>query len=170
MKPVIVTERLQLREMEAEDAPFMYKLFNSPGWIQFIGDRNIQSIADAKDHILDRYISMYDRFGFGLWLVEMKNENISIGTCGLIKRPNLDHIDLGFAFLPQFQGQGYAFEAASACLKYGYDELRTEKIVAITIPDNQRSINLLQKLGMQNSGPAGLPDDEVCILFEPRDR
>ncbi|NNF35908.1 MAG: GNAT family N-acetyltransferase [Saprospiraceae bacterium] len=170
MKPIIITERLQLREMEAEDAPFMYQLFNSPGWIQFIGDRNIQTIADAKDHILDRYISMYDRFGFGLWLVELKNEQTPIGTCGLIKRPNLDHIDLGFAFLPQFHGHGYAFEAASACLKYGNEELKVEKIIAITIPDNQRSINLLHKLGMQNVGPAGLPDDEVCILFEPRDR
>lgn len=170
MKTIIVTERLKLREMDVEDAPFMYQLLNSPGWIQFIGDRNIRSLEDARAHILDRYISMYKKHGFGLWLVILKNDHTPIGTCGLIKRPHIDHIDVGYAFLLQYQGKGYAYEAAASCIKYGYDQLKAGKIVAITAADNQRSINLLNKLGMENKGPAGLPNDRECILFEPRVR
>ena len=170
MKRIMETERLRLREMTEEDAPFMYKLLNSPGWLKFIGDRNIQSIDDARDHIIEKYISMYDRFGFGLWLVEIKYQSIPIGTCGLIKRPELEDVDIGFAFLPEFTGQGYAYEAAKATMQYGEDQLKLERIVAITIPQNSRSINLLKKLGLEMTGNAGIPKDKDCVIFEPRAR
>ncbi len=170
MKQIIETERLLLREMNEEDAPFMFDLLNSPGWLEFIGDRKINTLDDARNHINQKYISMYEKFGFGLWLVENKEDGISIGTCGLIKRPQLDDVDIGFAFMQEFTGMGYAYEAASATMKYGKERLNIDKIVAITVIENKRSIKLLNKLGLKFAGNAGFPDDEECILFEPSER
>lgn len=91
---------------------------------------------------------MYERFGFGLYLTELKDEGVPIGLCGLLKRDTLDDVDVGFAFLPRFWSKGYAFESASAVMAYGRSVLGLERIVAITAPDNESSIRLLEKLGM----------------------
>ena len=164
---VIQTERLVLRHLEEGDASFMYKLFNEPSWIKFIGDRNILTVEDALIHMKEKYISSYKENGFGLYLVEIKTSKIPIGVCGLIKRPALENVDIGFALLPEYTGYGYAFEAAEGCLTYGYEKLQLNKIVAITIPENARSIKLLEKLGMCNAGNPGLKDKKDCILFVP---
>ena len=164
---VIETERLILRQLNAGDASFMLSLLNDPSWIKYIGDRNINTIEEAKDHIEKKYISSYNKNGFGLYLVELKDKLISIGVCGLINRPSLEDVDIGFAFMPEYTGSGYAYEAAKATMAYGYEKLNLERIVAITIAENERSINLLKKLGLRNSGNAGIPDDADCILFVP---
>jgi len=132
-----------------DDAPFIFELVNDESWLRFIGDRGVQTLADAQRYILNGPVEMYTRFGFGLWLVETRDGNTPIGICGLIKRESLDDVDLGFAFLPGYRGKGYAFEAASAALIYGKTALGLERIVAITTPDNHRSAKLLVKLGFR---------------------
>jgi RimJ/RimL family protein N-acetyltransferase len=92
---------------------------------------------------------MYARLGFGLYLTELKEEGVSIGICGLIKRDSLEDVDIGFAFLPRFWAKGYAYESASAVMAYGKQALGLKRIVAITSPDNQSSAKLLEKLGLQ---------------------
>ena len=170
MNKILETDRLLLRELTEGDAAFMYELLNSDGWLKFIGDRNISSVQDAKNHLLNNYIKMYEDHGFGLWAVVRKEDQVVIGTCGLIKRPSLPNIDIGFAFLPQYAGQGFAYEAAAATMNYGYSVIGTKKIVAITIPENDRSIKLLTKIGLVHDVSATIPDDPKCILFVPRDR
>jgi ribosomal-protein-alanine N-acetyltransferase len=107
------TDRLILRELTVEDAPFILELVNDPDWRHFIGDRGIRTLVDAGAYILGGPVAMYRRLGFGLWHVALKDQT-PIGICGLIKRDTLDHVDIGFAFLPGFRGRGYAYEAASA--------------------------------------------------------
>jgi len=91
----------------------------------------------------------YSVNGFGLSMVELKNTHTPIGMCGLIKRDNLPDIDIGFAFLEEFMGNGYAFEIAQATINFAKENLQKETILAITIPTNVRSINLLKKIGMK---------------------
>lgn len=145
---VLETERLILRWLSAEDAAFMLELVNDPGWLRFIGDRGVHTLEDARDYILNGPVAMYRRAGFGMYMVELKQSVTPIGICSLIERVGLEDIDIGFAFLPAFCGQGYAYESASAMMTYAQDTLGLNRVVAITAPDNQRSISLLTKLGL----------------------
>ena len=144
---VLQTERLSIRRLSIEDAPFILELVNEPSWIRFIGDRGVRSLDAARAYLLKGPIAMYERCGFGLYLVARKDDGVPLGMCGLIQRDALPDVDIGFAFLPRYWGKGYALEAAAAVLAYGRSALGLGRIVAITSPDNQSSIKLLEKIG-----------------------
>lgn len=144
---ILETERLILRWLSVDDSEFMLELLNDPSWLRFIGDRGASTVDDARDYILSKVVAMYERVGFGLYLTELKNDGTPIGICGLIKRDSLEDVDIGFAFLPEFCGKGYAYESASAVMAFGKSVLGLNRIVAITSPDNDRSVSLLEKLG-----------------------
>lgn len=146
---VLETERLVLRWLTAEDAPFILELLNDPSWLRFIGDKGVRNLDDAHTYIRIGPRDMYRRLGHGLYLAELKDGGIPIGLCGLIKRDTLDDVDIGFAFLPQYRSQGYAHEAAAATLAYARNTLGMKRIVAITSPDNQASGRLLEKIGLR---------------------
>jgi RimJ/RimL family protein N-acetyltransferase len=146
---ILETERLILCRLNATHTAFIVELLNSPNWLQFIGDRGIRTQEDAMNYIVRGPEQSYDQNGFGLYLTKRKEDNVPIGMCGLIKRDTLPAPDIGFAFLPEFEGKGYGYESASAVLKYGRLELGIGDILAITDTDNIRSIRLLEKLGMQ---------------------
>jgi [ribosomal protein S5]-alanine N-acetyltransferase len=168
MKIVVETERLQLGHFSLYDAPFILELVNDPSWIQFIGDRGIHTLAQAEVYLQHGPMASYAENGFGLYLVRRTVDAMRLGMCGLVKRPSLPHVDIGFAFLPQFTGQGYAFEAATAVLHHAHHDLNLSPIVAITAPDNQRSVKLLEKCGLHFqemiSLGQGRPD---TMLFYP---
>jgi RimJ/RimL family protein N-acetyltransferase len=149
MHYIIETKRLGLRELTLEDTDFILHLLNSPGWIQFIGDRNVKTHQQAVNYLQQGPLQSYHENGFGLSLVEKKDDKTSIGMCGLLKRDSLANPDIGFAFLPDFQGQGYAFEIATATLAYATDRLSISKVWAITLANNLKSIRLLEKLGLR---------------------
>lgn len=164
MNTVLDTERLVLRKLDVSDADFIVELLNTPGWLQFIGDRNVKTAADAEWYILNGPVKSYNTNGFGLYAVSLKDGR-PIGMCGLIKRDTLEHIDIGFAFLPAHSGKGYAYEAAIATLDYARKDLGLDTIVAITTQDNVQSINLLKKIGLRFERLIQMPgDDEVLML------
>jgi ribosomal-protein-alanine N-acetyltransferase len=146
---VLETERLSLRRLTAEDAPFMLALLNEPSFLRFIGDRKVRTVDEARAYIQKGPAEMYARHGHGLYLASLKEDGTPAGMCGLIKRDGLEDVDIGFAFLPAFWGRGYASEAAAAVLEYGRKTLGLRRIVAITVPDNQSSIRLLEKIGLK---------------------
>jgi RimJ/RimL family protein N-acetyltransferase len=146
---VLETNRLVLRWISTDDAEFILELLNEPSWIQFIGDKGVRTLEDARNYILKGPFEMYARLGFGLYLVELKEGGIPIGISGLIKRDALEDVDIGFAFLPRFWAKGYAYESASAVMEYGKDVIGLNRIVAITSPNNHSSAKLLEKLGLQ---------------------
>ena len=166
MKYILETERLILREFIPADAAFILELVNSPGWLQFIGDRNIKTTDKAIAYLENGPIKSYAENGFGLAMVETKDHNIPIGMCGIIKRDNLDHPDIGFAFLPAYTGKGYAFEIANATLAYASGQLKLPTIYAITVPGNIRSISLLEKIGLKFIKKINAPkDNEELLLY-----
>ena len=160
------TDRLLLRWLDADDAGFILELLNEPPWIRYIGDKKVQTLQDAQRYIRNGPAAMYERLGFGLYLVQLKQGGEPIGICGLIKREALDDVDLGFAFLQRFWGNGYAFEAAAAIMAYGTSVLGLSRLVAILSPDNLRSHELLKRLGFRPEGEIRLgPDDKPVALY-----
>lgn len=146
---VLETNRLALRRISVDDAEFMLELLNDPSFVRYIGDRGVRTTDDGRKYIQTGPMESYERFGFGLYLVELKDTREAIGICGLLKRESLQDVDVGFALLPRFWSKGYAVEAVSAVLAYGRDTLGLKRIVAITSPDNVASINLLSKFGFR---------------------
>ncbi|WP_339650741.1 GNAT family N-acetyltransferase [uncultured Maribacter sp.] len=144
----IETERLYLKRAKFEDAHFIYELLNSDSWLKYIGDKKITTEKKAKDYIQKTLLEEYDKYRFGLLTVSLKDET-SIGLCGFLKRDYLEDADIGFAFLPEFEGMGYAYEAANAMMQYGQSELGLKRVLAICMETNQRSLQLLSKLGFK---------------------
>ncbi len=144
---ILETERLILREIIETDAEFILDLLNQPSFIKYIGDRNVRSVEQSRDFIESRFTKSYAENGFGLYLVELKKQQTPIGICGFVKRDTLPDADIGFAFLPQFCGKGYALESAEASMKFGKEKLNLKRVLAITTQNNESSGKLLGKIG-----------------------
>ena len=135
-------------------------------WLKFIGDRNVRTIADAESYIRKNYLSSYEKHGYGSYTVRLKDTGETIGACGLYKREGLDHPDIGFAFLSEFEGKGFGYESAEAVMNYAQNILGIHKILGFTTHYNTGSIKLLEKLGLQQSGTYYFKDDpEELLLF-----
>jgi RimJ/RimL family protein N-acetyltransferase len=162
---VIETERLLLKRMGAQDAPFMLQLLNEPSFIRNIGDRGVRTVDAARSYIAAGPVASYERFGFGLYLV-CARDGEPMGICGLLKRDALEDPDIGFAFLPPFWSQGYAFEAASAVKRHARDVFGLRRVVAIVDQDNSASIRLLEKLGFAFERMVRIhPDNDELVLM-----
>ncbi len=164
MTTIFETERLVFRQFELTDADFIITLLNTKEWIQFIGDREVRTEKDAHQYLLNGPMKSYELNGFGLSMVALKVKDSPIGMCGLIKRDSLDDIDIGFAFLPEYTGKGYAYEIASATIAYAKNKFGLKRLVAITVKDNARSITLLKRTGMEFEKTIQ-PDNEELMLF-----
>lgn len=146
---VLETDRLVLRRLDVDDAPFIIELLNDASFIRFIGDKGVRTLDEARTYILNGPVASYQKFGFGLNAVDLKEANGSIGICGILKRDTLPHPDIGFAFLPAYWNKGYAYEASAAVLEDARKNLSIERVLAITTPDNEASAKLLVKLGLR---------------------
>lgn len=167
MHAILETNRLVLKKFTVDDAPFIFRLVNDPTWIQYIGDRNVRTLEDAQKYLADGAIASYATHGYGFYNVLHRETNTPIGTCGFTKRPFLEHPDFGFAFLPEYTGQGYAIEIAVAAMAYAEEVLKLEKLVAITTPDNKRSIQLLIKLGFRFEKSIWENEEELFLFGAP---
>jgi RimJ/RimL family protein N-acetyltransferase len=157
---ILETPRLRLRWFTAADADFIRRLLNDPGWIAHIGPRNVRTRRQAEAWIASRLTATYGRLGFGFWAVERKEDGALAGMCGLIKRDALPEVDVGYALMPAFRGQGYAREAAAACLRYAREVLGLAEVWAITSPANAASAAVLRAIGLRDTGVRRLPGEE----------
>ncbi|NGY05696.1 GNAT family N-acetyltransferase [Solimonas terrae] len=166
-KSIIRSARLHLREAADGDADFIIALLNEPGFIRYIGDRRVRTPEDARGYI-GKLRDHYWRHGYGLYVVVLDDSAAPIGICGLLRREALDAPDIGFAFLHGYEGQGYAFEAAAAVLADARARLRITRVLALTMPDNERSMRLLRRLGLKRDREVELPmPGDVSVLFVP---
>lgn len=160
-----ITERLILRPTNVEDAEFIFELLNTPKWIKYIGDRNIKNIENAIEYIKHKMIPPLERLGYSNYTIIRKSDNQKIGSCGLYDREGLHGIDLGFAFLPEYEKKGYAFEASNRIKEAAFNEFNLESICAITTKENDSSQKLLVKLGFRFVGTTKLPNDYEELLI-----
>ena len=161
------TERLFIKPTSEKDAKFIFKLLNTPKWIKNIGDRNIKTVESAKNYILEKIKPQLDRLGYSNYTIIRKIDNVKIGTCGLFDREGLEGIDIGFAFLPEYEKQGYAFEATNKIKNAAFNEFEITVISGITTKDNLSSQKILEKLGLKLIGTTKLPNDkEELFLYK----
>ena len=157
---VLETERLLLREVEDEDAPFMLELLNSPGFLENIGDRGVRDLEQAMAFIDERLRGSYRDNGFGMWVTIQKSDHTPVGLAGLVRREGLEVPDVGYAFVQRVWGRGYAQEAAAAVLAHAQGPLGIPKLAAITSPENFASMAVLRKIGFSFHGMVELPGIE----------
>jgi len=155
------TERLSLRHLTAQDAEFLIELLNDPSFIRNIGDRGVRTVQDAQTYVQNGPAASYAKNGFGLDLVILKDTGEPIGLCGLIKRPTLDDVDIGYAYLPRYWSKGYAVEAASAVKQYAQNVIGLNRLVAIVDPLNLGSIRVLEKIGFTFEKMVKLSADDI---------
>jgi RimJ/RimL family protein N-acetyltransferase len=163
MKPnvpaIIETERLRLRPLSADDAEFMLRLLNERSFLDNIGDRGVRTIEDARAYLAEGPLASYERFGFGLCRVELKETTVPTGICGLLKRDVLEDVDIGYALFPEFWSKGYAHEAATAIMTLAREQFGFKRVLAITNPNNKSSIRLLEKMSFRFERMVRLTDD-----------
>ena len=163
---VLETDRLVLRHQTADDAPFILQLLNDPDWLTHIGDRGVRTTAQARAYVLDGAVAMYERYGFGLYLVETKRDRVPVGICGLVRRDSLDDVDIGFALASEHRGRGYAREAAAATVAYARAEIGLDQLAAIVSTRNDASVRLLQELAFAFDRELDLPGDVRVHLYK----
>jgi [ribosomal protein S5]-alanine N-acetyltransferase len=163
--PELETRRLTLRRLDAGDAPFVLRLLNEPSFIENIGDKGVRSIEDAQRYLLEGPMAMYERHGFGLWYAARKSDGAAVGMCGLLRRDNLPDVDIGYAYLPEFWGQGFALEAAEATVRHAAEKFGLRRLIGVVSPGNRGSIRVLEKLGMtfERMYPMHPGEPEVCL-------
>jgi len=143
------TERLIIAKVTLKDAPFFLELMNTPNWLKYIGDRNVKTLIASQENLKNGILKSYNEFGFGFYKILLKAEDKkTIGTVGLVKRKELEYVDIGFGFLPKYEGKGYGFESSVEIMRVAKQTFNLKKITAITNPNNQNSIKLLEKLGL----------------------
>jgi RimJ/RimL family protein N-acetyltransferase len=159
------TERLVLRQTTLDDAAFIFELLNTPKWSKFIGDRNIKNIVDAEAYIQNEILPVIKKNGYGNFTVLRKSDTIKIGSCGLYDREGVEGIDIGFAFLPEYEKLGYAFESAFKIKEVGIVNFGLKQISAITNPENIGSQKLLEKLDFKYLKEINLPESKEALLL-----
>jgi RimJ/RimL family protein N-acetyltransferase len=163
---ILETGRLALRRLELADAPFIVELLNDPAFIRYIADRGVRSEEDARSYLTSGPLASYAQFGFGLFHVSLRESGAPIGMCGLLRRAELDDVDIGFAFLPQYCARGYAFEIAAALLARTHQLFGVQRVVAIVNQDNAASIRLLGRLGFAFEKMIAVPwHGEELLLY-----
>ncbi len=159
------TERLLLQPTLEQDADLILELMNTPKWIQYIGDRKLSSIEKAQQYIREKMMPQLERLGYSNYTIIRKSDKVKLGTAGLYDREGLDGIDIGFALLPAYERQGYAYEASNRIKQAAFEEFGITELCAITTPDNKSSQKLLEKLGLISQGIITLSNDDEELLF-----
>lgn len=170
MSVILETNRLRLRQLTDDDASFILELLNDPAFLTNIGDKGVRDEDGARRYVAEGPARSYEQHGFGLWAVELKESSTPIGMCGLLKRDTLPDVDIGYAFLPQYRAQGYAYEAAEATMRHARETLGIGRVIAIVSPGNESSIRLLEKIGLRFDRTIQMGDDGVeTQVFVPRE-
>lgn len=159
------TERLILKPAEVQDADFFLELYNMPSFIQYIGDRNLRTKEDAENYIKNRFLPQIEKLGFGNYVVILKEDNTKIGAVGIFEREGLDVLDIGFSFLPNYEGKGFAYESANKLKEVAAKYFGVHKISAITTKDNFSSQKLIEKLGLKFQKMVTIPNDDEELMY-----
>ncbi len=163
---MLLTDRLTIDPLTLDDAPFILALVNDPDFIANIADRGIRDEVGARRYLEEGPLASYREHGFGLWAMRQRGGGETIGICGLVRRPTLEDVDIGYALLPQARGRGFAREAAQAVLEYASGTLGLTRLVAIVSPPNTASRALLESLDFRHERMVQLtPEDKELCLY-----
>jgi ribosomal-protein-alanine N-acetyltransferase len=159
------TDRLILKPTTLADAEFIRSLYNSPKWIEFIGDRQLNTVKDAENYIQTKLMPQMERLGYGTYTIIRKSDGEKVGSCGLYDREGVNGIDIGFALLPDFEKKGYAFESVNYLKEIGFSDFKLKQISGITSKKNKASQDLLMKIGLKFEKTIILSNETEEILL-----
>lgn len=154
------TDRLLLKRLTLDDAGLMLKIWNDPAFIRYVGDRGVRTLEEARQALLEGAFMLYRQYGYGPYSMSLKAQGTKVGICGLFRRENLEHPDIGFAVLPGYCGNGLAGEAAAAVMTHASDDLGIDYLTAIVSPENRASVSLIRKLGLEFQRGITMPGEE----------
>ena len=149
MDIILQTSRLLLRRFtdSEADATLIYELNKDPHVLKYLQEPVLKNKTQAHD-ILQKIILPQYKKDIGRWAIHLQENNEFIGWCGLKYRPEKKETDLGYRLKKTSWGHGYATEAATASVLYGFTKLHLKTVVARAHVDNHASIAILQKIGM----------------------
>ncbi len=156
------TSRLQHRAFTVDDAEAFFALTSHPEVIRFTGEPPLPSVDAAREAIAS--YPDWDTVGYGRWASVLKETRAVIGFCGLKYLPELDAVDVGYRFLPEYWGRGLATEACRASLEFGFTTLQLDQIIGLVLPENAASIRVLEKVGMKADGEVAY-DDVLALRY-----
>jgi RimJ/RimL family protein N-acetyltransferase len=162
---VLQTDRLALREFSTDDDAFVLDLLNQPSFLHYIGDRGVRTLEDARTYISRGPLTSYGELGYGLYVVTLKDDSTPMGMCGIVHKPWLNAPDIAYAFLPQFEGRGYASEAAHAVLEHARRQFGLAVVLGVVTFDNAGSIRVLEKLGFAHESTVIDPRTNTQLLL-----
>ncbi len=146
---IIHTDRLILRHFNLDDAQEYFPLVSDPRVLKYTGEAPFTSLDQVRQMLLARPINDYSQFGFGRMACIEKMSGRLIGYSGLKFLSDLQEVDIGYRFIKDCWGKGYATESASAIMRQAVPEHQLKKVIGLTFPDNAASIHVLTKLGLQ---------------------
>lgn len=164
MSHTILTSRTVLSPLSLSDAPFLYELMNSPAYLRFVGDRGLTSLQKTERYIEEYFLASQRKNGFG-YFTASNQQGSKIGVVGFLKKDYLEHPDIGFAFLPEYQSQGLGFEVASKALEHATERYAMTAVDAVVAPENAASQALLEKLAFLRQGAITVPGQEQQSLL-----
>lgn len=162
------TQRLIIRPVTIEDAPFILELMNTPKWIKYIGERHVKTVKEAETYIQEKAFPQLEKHGYTNNVIIRKMDTSKLGTCGLYHREGKEDPDIGFAFLPNNEGKGYAFEATNKLMHVAKEDYGLTELSAFTLEDNKSSKKLLERLGFKLLGIGNLPNNDEDLLHYHR--
>jgi len=142
--------RLTHRAFTVDDAEAFFALNSNPDVMRFTGEAPMLTLEAAREAIMS--YPDFDTVGFGRWACVLKSTGAVIGFCGLKQLKELDAVDVGYRFMPEYWGRGLASEAAGASLTFGFETLGLQRIIGLVLPENLASIRVLEKIGMHADG------------------
>jgi len=165
------TARLSIRRLTLDDADMMLAVWNDPAFFKYVGDRGIRTIEQAHEALTDGAFQSYEQYGYGPFRMGLREDDEAIGTCGLFRREGFEEPDIGWSTLPDFNGQGYAYEAARAVLDYAHNEVGATRVLAFVSAENLPSVGLARKLGLRYERMVRLvgDDEDVCLYSVSND-
>ena len=166
---MLPSPRLVLRQLESMDAPFLLELMNDPDYHAHIGDRGLRSVKDAADYIERVVAASYRQHGYGMYLALRRSDDRPVGIAGLVNRPTLQDVDIGFAIAREHRGAGFASEAGAAVVLHADRDLGLRRLVGIVSPGNEASIRVLERLGLRFEARLRLTPDEDPVRLYARD-
>jgi RimJ/RimL family protein N-acetyltransferase len=159
------TDRLLLKPADKDDADFVLQIYNTPKFLKFIGDRKLRTKTDAENYIAEKMLPQMEKLGFGNYVIINKETGAKMGSVGIFARETVEVMDIGFSFLPEFFGFGYAFEASEFLINHVKQNFGLQKISAITMEENTASRKLIEKLGLKIIKKIILPNDTEELMY-----
>lgn len=161
--PHITTQRLTLRHHRIEDFEPMAALF-ATDWSRYMGG---PITAEELWRWMGAEITSWQWLGFGSWAIELTKTGKLIGQVGINHPPQFPEVELGWCVFPEYEGKGYAFEAAMAAREWGFGPGGLTSLVSYIDPENDRSIALAERLGAKRDADALAPEQCDLVYRHP---